>query len=159
MVSTLSFWLFRWKILLCWTPLFMRLIEHKDICSSTFPQKKTKHLSVSREILHHICYSRIKMQANKLKQYVVCCCFCSALFICYYKRIQLSENISKAQKRNYLQYFISVCIKEDVEWVLQKHSNCTDQHTEIKYMLCDNFWERSVSNYKFLFSLWLTFME
>lgn len=49
MVSTLSFWLFRWKILLCWTPLFMRLIEHKDICSSTFPQKKRQNIFLFQE--------------------------------------------------------------------------------------------------------------
>lgn len=40
MVSTLPFWLLKWKILQCWTPLYMCLIEHNDICSSAFPQKR-----------------------------------------------------------------------------------------------------------------------
>lgn len=43
----------------------------------------------------------------------------------------MSEKISKAPKRSSLQNFIPACIKENAEWVLQKHSTCTDQCTEI----------------------------
>lgn len=149
----------------------MHLAEHKIIHSSAFPKKKKRqNVSFCFKTFFTI-YVALKLSCKWKAETIgsrlhfsVWCSFFSAMFICLIfemvaiKTITFWKYFKGIKRRNCLQCFIPACIIKDVGISITEALKLHWWTYRNEYMMCDSFWKRSVTNYKFLFGLWITVM-